>query len=94
VSSIEEAKQSHFGLTSLTILASDPFANKSIRDCGLREAVNGLIVGIERNGIRILNPDSGEILKEHDLVWLVGDRSLIELLRKSKNPATAESRTI
>jgi CPA2 family monovalent cation:H+ antiporter-2 len=94
MSSIEEAKQSHFGLTSLTILASDPFANKSIRDCGLREAVNGLIVGIERNGIRILNPDSGEILKEHDLVWLVGDRSLIELLRKSKNLATAESRTI
>lgn len=70
-----------FGLTSFTILSSDSFVNKTIRDCGLREAANGLIVGIERAGQRILSPDSGMILKEGDLVWIVGDRNLIQGLR-------------
>ena len=53
------------------------FVNKSIRDCGLREQTHGLVVGIEREGLRILNPDSGEILCAGDVLWIVGDRSKI-----------------
>lgn len=71
-----------FGLTSLVILPTDRFIEKPIRDCGLREAVNGLIVGVERGGQRILNPDSSLSLKAGDLVWIVGDRSRIKALRK------------
>jgi monovalent cation:H+ antiporter-2, CPA2 family len=70
-----------FGLTSFTILPTDSFVDKTIRECGLREAVSGLIVGIERNGVRMLSPDSSMMLKENDLVWIVGDRNLIEGLR-------------
>lgn len=70
-----------FGLTSLTLLATDHFVNQSIRECGLRETVNGLIVGLEREGQRYLSPDSGMVLLPKDLIWIVGDRNLIKLLR-------------
>lgn len=72
-----------FGLESITLTLEDRFINKSIRECGLRETVNGLIVGIEREGERFLNPDSSIILLANDLVWLVGDVSRIKALRSS-----------
>ncbi len=70
-----------FGLTSLTLLPTDPFVNKTIRECGIREMVNGLIVGLERGGERYLSPDSSIQLQVDDLVWIVGDRNLINNLR-------------
>ncbi len=75
-----------FGLTSLVLHASDKFIQKTIRDCGLREAVNGLIVGLEREGQRMLNPDSTTVLQAGDLIWIVGDRNLIREVRKSPSP--------
>ncbi|MBX9766700.1 MAG: cation:proton antiporter [Bdellovibrionales bacterium] len=70
-----------FGLNPLLLAATDPFVGKTIRDCGLREAVQGLIVGIEREGQRHLSPDSSTMLRAGDLVWIVGDRTLIRGLR-------------
>jgi CPA2 family monovalent cation:H+ antiporter-2 len=40
-------------------------------------------VGIERNGQRILNPDSTTIFEWDDIVWIVGDRKKIEELKES-----------
>ncbi|MGE0631795.1 MAG: cation:proton antiporter regulatory subunit [Pseudobdellovibrionaceae bacterium] len=53
------------------------YLGRSIRDSGIREEVKGLIVGIERNAQRILNPDSALTLQEGDLLWIVGDQKLI-----------------
>lgn len=50
---------------------------RSIRESGLRELTHGLVVGIEREGRRILNPDSSEVLCEGDLLWIVGDKEKI-----------------
>lgn len=71
----------NFGLASLVLTPEDQCINKPIRECGLREAVNGLIVGIEREGQRYLSPDSSMKLIPGDLVWLVGDKGLIKGLR-------------
>lgn len=56
---------------------------KTLRASGIREATNGLVVGIERNGQRILNPDSTTIFEWGDIVWIVGDRKKIEELKES-----------
>lgn len=53
------------------------FANQSIRNCGLREATQGLVVGIEKQGKRILNPDSSTIIEPGDGLWIVGNRHLM-----------------
>ena len=70
-----------FGLSSITLLPSDRFVNKTIRECGIRESIDGLIVGLERNGNRYLSPDSSMMLLPRDLIWVVGDRMLIKSLR-------------
>ncbi|MEZ4815012.1 MAG: cation:proton antiporter [Bdellovibrionota bacterium] len=66
-----------FGLETLVISEDSPFAFKPIRSCGVRETLNGLIVGIEREGKRIFNPESSMELRPKDLLWVVGDRDLI-----------------
>lgn len=50
---------------------------KTIRQSGIREMVNGLVVGIERNGKRMLNPPGELVFEWEDVVWVVGDRDLI-----------------
>jgi monovalent cation:H+ antiporter-2, CPA2 family len=55
---------------------------RTIRESGIREKTNGLVVGIERNGERILNPDSTTVFEWDDVVWIVGDRKKIQDLVK------------
>lgn len=50
---------------------------KSIRESQIREKTHGIIVGIERNGKRILNPESHWILESDDILWIAGDRRKI-----------------
>lgn len=69
----EAPEHANYGLESFTLSKSSPYIEKSIRDCGLRENIEGLIVGLEREGNRFLNPDSGMILKAGDLLWVVAD---------------------
>lgn len=52
----------------------------TIRESGIREKTNGLIVGIERKGERILNPSSFTQLEWDDIVWIVGNRKKIQQL--------------
>jgi CPA2 family monovalent cation:H+ antiporter-2 len=51
---------------------------QTIRESGIREKTNGLVVGIERNGQRLLNPVSDMAFEWEDVVWLVGDRYKIK----------------
>jgi monovalent cation:H+ antiporter-2, CPA2 family len=72
-----------YGLESFTLSENSFYIDKTIRECGLREKVNGLIVGLERNGKRTLSPDSSIILHAEDLIWIVGDRNKIKSLKFS-----------
>jgi monovalent cation:H+ antiporter-2, CPA2 family len=58
-------------------LKNHTFLGKSIKDSKLREKTKGLIVGIEKRGNRILNPESYVILEKDDILWIVGDRKLL-----------------
>ncbi len=74
-----DPSQDGFDYTLLPVLvkAADSFANTSIRDCGVREATRGLVVGIEKGGRRTLNPDSTTMIEPGDVLWIVGDRKLL-----------------
>jgi CPA2 family monovalent cation:H+ antiporter-2 len=54
----------------------------SIRDSNLRERTNGVVIGIERNDERILNPDSTTVFEWGDVVWIVGERNKIQSFKK------------
>ena len=69
-----EVSLSHFFIEQSSLLI-----NKSIRASGIREKTKGLVVGIERNGIRILNPESDLVFQANDTLWMVGNKEQIHL---------------
>lgn len=70
----EISTATNYVLKAIAITESMSFCNKPIRDSGIRELTSGLVVGIERQGRRILNPDSNISIEVGDLVWIVGDQ--------------------
>ncbi|MFY0483565.1 cation:proton antiporter [Flavobacterium sp. PLA-1-15] len=58
-------------------LKNEEFIGKSIRESQIREKTKGLVVGIERNRKRILNPESHLILEQFDILWVVGSKKLL-----------------
>ena len=60
-------------LQAIKMEADSPFIGKSIRNSGLKVKVKGLVVGVERNGTRHINPESDWIIEAGDIVWIVGD---------------------
>ena len=60
------------------------FANKNIRDGAIREKIHGIVVGIENESGRVVNPDSSYIIKTGDIVWVVGDKLRLLSLQKAE----------
>ena len=54
---------------------------KTIRDSAIRELTNGIVLGLERDNTRILNPESTTKFEWGDIVWIVGDRKKIQMLK-------------
>lgn len=69
-------------LQKVIITSKSSVFGQSIRSSGIREQTQGLVVGIERNGQRILNPDSNLIFENDDIVWIVGNNKRIPELLK------------
>ena len=65
-------------LQNFTVTKDSKLYHKTIRESKLREIGKGLVVGLERNGQRHLNPESTLKLMEGDIVWIVGIRKNIE----------------
>lgn len=74
-------RDAEYGLSHLVLSSDSPFVGKTIRESGLREATDGLIVGIERQAERILNPDALLKLMAQDRLWIVGNQKLIREIK-------------
>ncbi len=85
----ENSKQ-NISLRHFIISKNCTLVGQSLRESGIRERSQGLIVGIERNGKRMINPESDVIFEVNDKVWLVGDKKLIQLII---NELTSETRS-
>ena len=77
---VESQKATEVELDKFTIDFDSPFIHKTIRDSGIRTSTNGLVVGIERNGQRLLNPESSMVFEPGDIVWIVGEKKLISAI--------------
>lgn len=72
-----------YSLESLLIEEHSLHAHKSIREIGSGDGVGGLIVGIERQSERILNPESHIVIIPGDLIWIFGRRDRIRALKQT-----------
>ncbi|MCR6642913.1 MAG: cation:proton antiporter [Sporocytophaga sp.] len=65
-------------LQKVTINSNSPLKGITIRSSGMREKAKALVVGIERDGERILNPDSSMQFMEKDIVWIVCNQKRLQ----------------
>jgi CPA2 family monovalent cation:H+ antiporter-2 len=81
-----EMHSDEISLQNFTVAKDSRLYKTSIRQSGLREEAQALVVGLERNGSRLLNPDSKMTLQEGDTVWIVGVKQRIEDFLANKSP--------
>ena len=65
-------------LKNFTVMRDSKLCLHTIRNSGIRDEAEALVVGLERNGQRTLNPESTIQLQEGDIVWVVGVKRRIE----------------
>ena len=84
-SSVPEIANTHdIALQKILVDEHTKLNGVDIRSSGIRESTHGLVVGIERDKERILNPDSTVKFEWGDIVWIVGDRKKIQAFNKSQ----------
>lgn len=76
-----------FRLEFVLIQENSLYCGQTIREIGVGEEFGGLIVGIERNGLRMLNPESSVTLQPNDLIWVFGHQDRIRDLKKTIDSA-------
>jgi CPA2 family monovalent cation:H+ antiporter-2 len=77
--------QKEVSLHKIIVDSHNHLKGKTIRNSKIREVTSGLVVGIERNNERILNPDSNMQFEWEDVVWIVGDKKRILALNKEES---------
>jgi CPA2 family monovalent cation:H+ antiporter-2 len=59
-------------------------SGKSIRASGIKERSKGLVIGIERNNKRMVNPPSDTVFEPGDIIWVTGEREMIQRLSEEE----------
>lgn len=77
---VEEENTDHIKLGKILINHHSAKKGLTIRESGIRDKTDGLVIAIRRGNQRILNPESSEVLQLDDIVWVVGNRKKIEKL--------------
>jgi CPA2 family monovalent cation:H+ antiporter-2 len=85
-----EVEREEVQLQKFVVSSQSQLLHKTIRESGIRERTRGLIVGIERGGKRIMNPDSYVRFAEGDILWIVGTPWRIKELEKATGQVTQE----
>ncbi|WP_299984212.1 cation:proton antiporter [uncultured Pontibacter sp.] len=86
-SSNGETTREEISLQKLVVSPASKLLGKTVRESGVREKTKGLIVGIEKNGERMLNPDSELVIGEGDILWIVGSPWRIKQLEAARQEA-------
>ena len=81
---MEEDSYNDVTLHQFTVGRNSPLIGKTIQQTGIHENMLGLVIGIERGGDRILNPESTEKFLPGDLVWIAGEDNILSKLTKEK----------
>lgn len=79
-----ERKPVEVVLEHFVIGENSTFANKNIREGEIREKIRGIVVGVENEQGRLVNPDSSYVIMPGDIVWVVGDRLRLLTLQKTE----------
>lgn len=85
---ISESANRNVSIEQFEITANSPFLGKTLENSGIREKNGCTVVGIERNGISTMNPESQTIFRKGDFVWVVGETESIRKLIAKEDSVT------
>jgi CPA2 family monovalent cation:H+ antiporter-2 len=69
-------------LQSVVLIPGSPVVGRTLRESDIRSLVDGLVVGVEREGFRQLSPSADLRLEAGDRLWIVGDPDKIPRLNQ------------
>lgn len=72
-------KKSDVTIENFVISDQSIFVGTTMRDAKIREQCKGIVVGLERNGERFLNPDPDMVMLAQDRIWMVGSTARIKV---------------
>lgn len=78
----QKADTTLVGLHSFTIPEDSNLIGQTIRHSKMREMCKGIIVGLERDGDRLVNPDPDIAFEAEDVIWIVGHNKRIQVYLK------------
>lgn len=84
---VVDAADAEIVVRNLAVTEQSMLKGLSIKASQIREKTSGLVIGIERNDERILNPVSSTVFERGDVVWLAGERAKIQRLEKALQSA-------
>lgn len=67
------AREKNVGFFSFVVEPTSPFIGKSLIETNFR-SMGFMVVGIEHQGVKQMNPDAHTCFAAHDVVWVVGER--------------------
>lgn len=75
--SLHSGEDAIYELRHIDVVENSPLIGRNLRNSGIRETLDGIVFGIERNGKKYLNPDSTFVLKSGDILWVYGEKRKI-----------------
>lgn len=82
----DQVLEGEITLQNFTITKYSRLYHQTIRNSGIREEAKALVVGLERNEQRMLNPESMIQFEEGDIVWIVGMKHKLAEFLEGKLP--------
>jgi monovalent cation:H+ antiporter-2, CPA2 family len=74
-----KADSSQVGLHSFSIPEDSNLIGQTMRHSKMREMCKGIVVGLERDDNRIVNPDPDITFEADDVIWIVGSNKRIQV---------------
>jgi CPA2 family monovalent cation:H+ antiporter-2 len=74
------ASDMNYRLRHLKVTSTSAISGKTIRQSQIREKYHAMVVGVERAQKRIINPDTDTEIIADDVIWVVGEKSMLEQL--------------
>ena len=87
---IQEHEESEVDLFNVQVRPNSPYVGIALKDSGLAENFDAMIIAIEREGHFILNPSARIAFQADDLVWFVAQKDKAETLM-NYNPETIQN---
>lgn len=67
-------------LRQIIISGNSPFVGKKLRDSGIREDYDCMVVGLEEGKEMLTQPNPNHVFCKGDIVWVVGETDSLEKL--------------